>query len=63
MADVDKTLEEGQGTEDQNNAGATGDTGSNDNNGGQSTGDNNGNNDGKGEMTFTQDDVNRMMTR
>lgn len=63
MADVDKTLEEGQGTEDQNNAGATGDTGSNDN-GGQSTGDNNnGNNDGKGEKTFTQDDVNRMMTR
>lgn len=63
MADVDKTLEEGQGTEDQNNAGATGDIGSNDNNGGQSTGDNNGNNDGKGEKTFTQDDVNRMMTR
>ncbi len=62
MADVDKTLEEGQGTEDQNNAGATGDTGSNDN-GGQSTGDNSGNNDGKGEKTFTQDDVNRMMTR
>lgn len=63
MADVDKTLEEGQGTEDQNNAGATGDTGSNDNNDGQSTGDNNGNNNGKGEKTFTQDDVNRMMTR
>ena len=64
MADVDnKNLEEGQGTKDQNNAGATGDTGSNDNNGGQSTGDNSRNNDGKGEKTFTQDDVNRMMTR
>lgn len=64
MADVDnKTLEESQRTEDQNNAGATGDTGSNDNNGGQSTGDNSRNNDSKGEKTFTQDDVNRMMTR
>lgn len=63
MAYVDKTLEEGQGTEDQNNAGATGDTGSNDNNGGQSTGDNSRNNNSKGEKTFTQDDVNRMMTR
>lgn len=63
MADVDnKTLEESQRTEDQNNAGATGDTGSNDNNGGQSTGDN-GNGKGTGEKTFTQDDVNRMMTR
>ena len=63
MDDEDKTLEEGQRTEDQNNAGATGDAGSNDNNGGQSTGDNSGNNDSKGEKTFTQDDVNRMMTR
>lgn len=63
MADVDnKNLEEGQGTKDQNNAGATGDIGSNDNNGGQSTGDN-GNGKGTGEKTFTQDDVNRMMTR
>ena len=63
MDDEDKSLEEGQRTEDQNNAGATGETGSNDNNGGQSTGDNSGNNDSKGEKTFTQDDVNRMMTR
>lgn len=63
MADVDnKNLGEGQGTEDQNNAGATGDTSSNDK-GGQSTGDNSRNNNNKGEKTFTQDDVNRMMTR
>lgn len=64
MADVDnKNLEEGQGTEDQNNAGATGEnnnTTGNDNN--KSTGDN-GNGKGTGEKTFTQDDVNRMMTR
>ncbi len=63
MADVDKNLEEGQGTEDQNNAGATGENNNatgNDNN--KSTGDN-GNGKGTGEKTFTQDDVNRMMTR
>lgn len=63
MADVDKKLEEGQGTEDQNNAGATGENNNasgNDNN--KSTGDN-GNGKSTGEKTFTQDDVNRMMTR
>lgn len=64
--DDDKKLE-GQGTDDQNNAGATGNNNdqnqNNNNNAGQSTGDNNGNNDSKGEKTFTQDDVNRMMTR
>lgn len=56
MDDKDKKLEEGQGTQDQNDAGATG--GSEQNNGGK---------DNAGsttlEKTFTQDDVNRMMTR
>lgn len=64
MADENKNLEEGQGTGDQNNAGAAGDAntnGNSDNN--QSTNNNTENNNGKGEKTFTQDDVNRMMTR
>ena len=64
MADENKDLKEGQGTGDQNNAGATGDANTNgngDNN--QSTDSNIDNNNGKGEKTFTQDDVNRMMTR
>lgn len=64
MADENKNLEEGQGTGDQNNAGAAGDAntnGNSDNN--QSINNNTENNNGKGEKTFTQDDVNRMMTR
>ena len=64
MADENKNLEEGQDTGDQNNAGAAGDAntnGNSDNN--QSTNNNTENNNGKGEKTFTQDDVNRMMTR
>lgn len=65
MTDENKNLEEGQGTGDQNNAGAAGDAntnGSGDDN--QSTNNNTeNNNNGKGEKTFTQDDVNRMMTR
>ena len=64
MADENKDLKEGQGTGDQNNAGATGDANTNgngDNN--QSTDSNIDNNNGKCEKTFTQDDVNRMMTR
>lgn len=56
MDDKDKKLEEGQGTQDQNDAGATG--GSEQNNGGK---DNAGST--TSEKTFTQDDVNRMMTR
>lgn len=67
MADVNKDVTEGQGTEDQNNAGAAGNNANNNGDNNQST--NNGdikddnNNNGKGEKTFTQDDVNRMMTR
>lgn len=56
MDDKDKKVEEGQGTQDQNDAGATG--GSEQNNGGK---DNAGST--TPEKTFTQDDVNRMMTR
>lgn len=64
MADENKNLEEGQGTGDQNNAGAAGDANTNgngDNN--QSTDNNTENNNGKSEKTFTQDYVNRLMTR
>lgn len=64
MSDVNKNLEN-QEAENQDNADANGaatNTNNSDNN--QSTGDNNiGNDAGKGEKTFTQDDVNRMMTR
>lgn len=64
MADENKNLEEGQSTGDQNNAGAAGDANTNGNSvNNQSTNSNTENNNGKDEKTFTQDDVNRMMTR
>lgn len=64
MFDENKNLEESQSTGDQNNAEAAGDANTNGNGDNNKSQDNNTkNNNGKGEKTFTQDDVNKMMTR